>query len=370
MADYPPYESLGGDATGRAIGEALFADYAAAGEPPDPGMGVWFFRCCYDALTLGTSAAIAKQQLLWRAILPTPAGGWPVAPAPTSPPITRTYSGNMCGSRVPGIEAVAGGKPTDASLVLSWFYDRYTPESRAKIRRVWASRGYTDVLLSWPDSRAAGFSPDQFVATCQELVTDGFLPCVMLLSKDHDPHHDVDGCIRNVDQVLDRLLSPRVISKVCIGWELGLDRWITPEELDQLTDRIAPRCVAAGIPPYVHFQQGYSHLDHDPGGSFAGYWRRQVGKLTGLLHQRDLKWDKPMYQARLVDILDRFSGKIAGTPTNNGFGQPFDLIALEITAWNQYIGDMSETEGDAWGQTAITTSPVNGVAVLGSGNGR
>src|SRR5574342_76676 len=203
----------------------------------------------------------------------------PIQEAPIAP---REYSGNMCGVRVSGISGVAGGSAADPSLVLSWFYDRYSSGDRERIRAVWASRGYWDVLLSWPDSRAHGASPDDFVATCAELIAAGFRPCVMLLSKDHDPHYNVSGCLDRINQVLGKLLSPRMCSRICIGWELSL--WLSPDDVQRLTDAIAPSCVQAGVNTYVHFQQGYSHFAPDsPTTTFATYWNRQIGKLTGLL---------------------------------------------------------------------------------------
>ncbi len=87
----------------------------------------------------------------------------------------RTYRSNMCGVRVQGLAPVAGGA-ADPSLVLSWFYDRYDAVARTLIRSTWKDRGCVDVLLSWPDSQAAGQSPAQFNATCQELVSFGFQP--------------------------------------------------------------------------------------------------------------------------------------------------------------------------------------------------
>ena len=66
-------------------------------------------------------------------------------------PAPRTYAGNMCGIRVPGLPPVSGGAGR-SSLVLSWFLDRYGATDQARILAAWRSR-YPDVLLSWPDSR-------------------------------------------------------------------------------------------------------------------------------------------------------------------------------------------------------------------------
>ena len=192
----------------------------------------------------------------------------------------------------------------------------------------------------------------------------------MLLSKDFDPHHDPDECLRRAEEVLPWLLTPRRASRICIGWELSL--WLSPSEAQFLVDQIAPRCQAYGVKTYVHFEQHFSHYGAD-GELFFQYWNRQVGKLTGLWHQRDLTWREAEYQARLKDILDRFAGGFL-TVTDNGFGQPFDCVAFEITASNQFNDGMTEQEGNRWGRVAIETpkavGPAGEVTVMGSGNGQ
>ena len=274
----------------------------------------------------------------------------------------------MCGVRVPGLQHnVAGGRFRDQAL--SWFYDRYTPEEQALIRAEWARRGYLDVLLSWPDSRVAGFSPQDFVQTCRELVSHGFRPCVFLLSKYYDPQ-DAPGCLRNVEEILPLLLAPRAASRICIAWEQSL--FLSPQVVQTLVDAIAPRCVAVGIKCYTHDRGGYSKYPEDavPEVTFGAYWGRQVGKLTGILYQWNLDWHPEDFQPRLTDILERFAGGF-NCPADNGIdGHPFDLVALELTAQPQYDGSLSEAEGDRWGSLAITTPPVRGVRVMGSGNGR
>lgn len=358
------YEELGGDATGTRIGDALFADYAEAEQVPNSGMGVWFWRTSYDAQSMPLEQAIAKHRREWRQVLGLP--GPQITEAPIAP---REYRGNMCGVRVPGVSAVPGGA-ADPSLVLSWFYDRYSLDDRQRIVDAWIAKGYYDVLLSWPDSRAIGETPESFAQTCQGLVSIGFMPCVMLLSKDHDPH-DVTACLVNAQQILPHLLSPRLVSRICVGWELSL--WLSPEAVQTLVDAIAPPCVAAGVKCYVHFQQGYSHFAPDsPITTFASYWNRQVGKLTGILHQADLNWSVSELQSRYNDILVRFAGQFFCSP-DSGFGHPFDCIALELTAAHQYAGSMSEAQGDETGRAALASPVAQGpfgvVKVMGSGNG-
>ena len=293
-----------------------------------------------------------------------------LTPRPFEPPFhaaPRVWKGNLCGVRVLGLPPVLGGA-ADPSLVLSWFYDRYRPDDRARIRAAWKMRGYLDVALSWPDSRSMGATPDDFLATCRELRRDGFRPCPMLCSKDFDSA-DVTLILASVHELVTKLVASKAVSRVCIGWELSL--WLSPTQVQDLIDRLAPVFVAYGCKVYVHFQQGYLSFpqpDHDN----ASFWWKQVGKLTGVLHQRSLDWDQPMYQARLVDCLQRFAGQF-NMPADSGFGHPFDLVAFEITASPQFDGSMTEADGDAWGRVALDTPGVNGpfglVMVMGSGNG-
>lgn len=287
--------------------------------------------------------------------------------APIAP---REYRGNMCGVRVPGLEPVPGGA-NDPSLVLSWFIDRYSPESRQRIYAAWKAAGCGDVLVSWPDSRAFGQSPQQFVGTCQELVANGFLPCVFLCSKDMDPS-DVPAILANIAPVLPLLIQAGVIPRACIGWELSI--WLSPTQVQQLIDALAPPLVAVGTKVYVHFQEGYSSFQQ-PGEFFCDFWNRQVGKLTGLLRQKILSQNLHDYRyasGGIVDVLIRFAGHFNVVP-DSGFGHPFDDIELEITAQDQFYGSVSEAQGNALGTWALETPPQSGpagtVRVMGSGNG-
>lgn len=282
-------------------------------------------------------------------------------PVPPFTPAPREYTGDMCGVRIPGLPPVPGGA-ADPTLFLSWFYDRYDTSTRATIRAAYRQRGYVDMLLSWPDARANGCSPEQFKAICLELIAEQFIPCVMWCSKDIDAH-DVDAIKAAVSPALNLLIG--VLPRACVGWELSL--WLSPTQVQQLIDWFAPQVTPWGCRLYVHFQQGYFAFQQ-PGGVTADFWKLNVGKLTGVLHQRDLSWDSNMYQARIVDCLQRFAGGY-GFPQESGFGHPFDFVALEITAMVQFNGQMSEGSGQAWGRTAINTPASGAVKVMGSGNG-
>jgi hypothetical protein len=268
----------------------------------------------------------------------------------------RFWKANMCGIRIPGLPPVDGGA-TNPALFLSWFYDRYDSETRATIRAAMRGRGDTHWLLSWPDSRAVGATPQSFKALCQELIDAGFFPCVMLSSKDHDPP-DVPAIMGGLSHVLPALVG--VVPMFSVGWELSL--WLSPTQVQQLTEAIAPICQRqAGTLLYVHFQQGYMSFpepDHDN----ASYWNKQIGKLTGVLAQKRIDDDDAQFLDWIHDCLLRFAG---------GFNMPtgFDYVMLEISAMTQFNGTCSEAEGDRLGRLAIDAPAVNGISVQGSGNG-
>lgn len=288
-----------------------------------------------------------------------------LASAPPFVPAPRAYRGNMCGIRVPGLPPVPGGSP-DPSLVLSWFYDRYQATDQAQIRGVWTLRSQFDVLLSWPDSRSIGQRPQQFAATCANLMAEGFRPCVFLSSKDYDPP-DVSEIKRRISEVLPLLVG--LVPRICVGWELSI--WLSPTQVQELIDWLAPTVNSYGGKLYVHFQVWYFAFQQ-PGHVTADFWWSNVGKLTGILHQSDTRYPPAEFQARIKDCLDRFAGGF-GYPADSGFGHPFDMIACEITAQNQFNGQMSEQEGNVWGrlalQTPASTGPLGPVLTMGSGNG-
>lgn len=291
-------------------------------------------------------------------------GGSVVGPAPIAP---REYRGNMCGIRIPGAPEVPGGS-RDFSLILSWFYMRYSSEWRQRIRNEWKRKGLIDVLCSWQDDAAVGFDTEEIVAGRQELVNDGFRPCEWLSSKYYSPQDDGIGTFNLVWPMLSAFLDTDCISRYCVGAELNL--WNTNASLQSLTDSISFEIKKRNRPLYVHFSPGYSDWRPDhPGSTFAEYWNRNVGILSGLLFQSNPypveEWE---YQAEVEPILYRFGGG-ANCSADSGFGHPFDLISLEVTAINQYNDGMSEEEGNRRGQIVLNTPPINGIGVMGFGNG-
>lgn len=292
----------------------------------------------------------------------------PVPPKPPHPPFApapRFWVGNMCGTRVEGLPAVAGGGADD--LVISWFYDRYDDAGRAAIRADWKTKKLTHVVLSWPDSRSIGQTPQQFQATCYELIDDGFCPCPFLSAKGIDSP-DVPSILAGLADVLPLLIG--VVPAVCIGFELSL--WLTPTQTQQLIDAVAPQFVAANTPVYVHFQAGYLSFPQ-PGADNASFWQLQVGKLTGVLAQKVLTQPNDQFAGWIGDCLSRMAGNDF-MPTDSGFGHPFDFVMLEITAEDQLYGKVTEEQGNALGDFALSqpavTGPAGTVSVMGSGNGR
>ena len=345
--------------------------YADVGQSTDPGAGVWVARMQFDAVSMGYPAARSKQL----AALQTALGGHP-APGPEPPeppdhfiPAPREWVGQMGGVHVEGLPAIYWGPP-DASLVLSWLYDRYPSEWRARIRAAWHARGYTHVVLSWPDARAFDPSPTRFLDIVVELIVDGFAPCVMWCSKDFDPP-DVPAILAGIEDAVTLLTG--TLPLCCIGWELSL--WLNPTQVQELIDALAPRFTAYGCRVYVHFQQGYSSFQQE-NKFFADFWKLQVGKLTGVLHQRILGTTPQEYREAsggLQDVLERFAGNFF-CPSDSGFGHAFDLIAWEVSCADQFNGTTSETQGDALGTWALrtprATGPAGAVGVMGVGNGR
>ena len=288
-----------------------------------------------------------------------------IAKAPIAP---RVYRGQMCGIRLAGAPPVEGGA-ADSSLILSWFYGRYPADWRAKIRAAFLKSNYPDVLVSWTDDRAVGISPAGHVSLLTELCRDGLRPCEMLSSKVYCPQDDAAGTLSVINEVLPRLVNADCVSRYCVGFEMNL--WNTYESLQAIIDGVKAQVVPARRLS-VHFSPGYADWRPDrPGSTFADFWNPNVGKLSSLWHQADTKWSDADYQARLADVTSRFAGNFNVSP-DSGFGHPFDCIALEITASQQFEG-MSEADGDRRAMVALSTPPQSGpagnVIIMGSGNG-
>lgn len=304
------------------------------------------------------------------------AAGQPLG-APAAPNL-RWWRGDFCGISVPGLPAVSGGA-ADASLVFSPFLDRYSAGDQAAIITAYKAKGYTHFALSWPDSRvsggvgSSGQSIPQFVATCQSVQANGLYPCVFLTSKDFDP---VDPNPASLDGIMAALIAGGCAPLVSVGWELDL--FNTPgAPLQALIDHVTGTLVAAGTKVYVHFSAGIAAWQAN-GSLGSVFWAANVGKLTGILHQKPASWDCGEYQARIDDFMVRFGQGQAGWPQDSGFGHPFDFVAWEMGASARFAGGISEAQAQGLGNQAICTpaeligsGPYAGqyYVVQGSGNG-
>lgn len=282
-------------------------------------------------------------------------------------PCSREYRGNMCGVMIDSLPPVPGGAANPA-LVLSWFLDRYSPADQARIKDAWRQRNLPDVLQSWPDSRAIGKTVEQFAADQCALYQQGFEPNVFLLSKNYDALKTRDEMLAGILPVI-AALTQRV-GRWCVGWELSL--WLSPDDVQWLIDQIAPLITPWGGRLYVHFQTEYASFAPNPG-TFAKFWNRNIGLLTGLMYQGDVNWTPKELQDRIKDSLDRFAGGYFTSP-DSGFGHPWDDIGLELQAEAAFEGNADEAKQNLYSHAAVTTPPTVGplgpVSCMGSGNGR
>lgn len=357
---------------GRFTGDGRISIVLADCAPPG-GMTVTVQLKGYQPRTFRTNVPDGQQEvpavvdgvdvnpLIFEAVTPP----FPSVPVFSTDQL-RHWKGNMCGIRVSGLPPVPGGA-NDASLVLSWFYDRYEdPGNRQAIREGWKARGLTHTLLSLPDALAL-HDLDWFVARIQELQTDVGPVCVFLTSKDYP--------LPILSEAIPALIDAGVQS-FCAGWELNL--WQSPTQVQGIIDGVSAMLAvhkAAGNKRallYVHFSSGVFAWQQD-GQTTAAFWNANVGKLTGILFQKELDDDDALWQAHIQDGLTRFAGN-DGFTTDSGFGHPFDYVICECSAEPQFNGDMTEAQGNHIGAAGMATPPCSGptgvtVGVIGFGNG-
>lgn len=346
-----------------------------------------------DAVTLDYMQKYLEARLRAAGTLPAP---HPIPPATTGPPpgpsnltcftdLTigqphgvpaapnlRWFRGDFCGVRVPGLPAVDGGAG-DPSTLLTPFIDRYSPADQATAIGIYKSKGYTHWKLWWPDSRVAGGvggggqSIAQFVATCQMLQGNGLIPVPFLLSKVYD---GINPAPNACDGIIAALQAGGVAQIMCVGGELDLFNDPGPP-LQGIIDHMAGLVVPA-TNLYVHFSPGYVAWQ-SPGDLGSVFWKNNINKLTGLLHQKVPDWDCGMYQARLADLLVRFGDGISGWPTDSGLGHPFDVVADEYSAPARFDGNMTEEAAILMGTQAICSPGQDGgpptISVMGFNNG-
>lgn len=287
-------------------------------------------------------------------------------------PNLRWFRGDFCGVEVPGLPPVPGGAVSPSTL-LTPFIDRYSPADQALAITAYKARGYTHWKLWWPDSReaggvtGAGQTEDQFVATCQLLLANGLYPVTFLYSKAFDP---VNPTPTSCDSLIAKLQAGGVAQILCVGGELDL--FNTPgATLQALIDHIAGLVVPA-THLYVHFSPGYVAWQA-PGDLGSAFWIANMGKLTGILHQKPPDWDCGFYQAKLADLQVRFGNGVSGWPTDSGLGHPFDIVADEYSGTDRLNGALTEAQAQLQGRQAICSPDQGGgpapIPIMGFNNG-
>lgn len=283
-------------------------------------------------------------------------------------PAPREYHGQMCGIRVAGLPSITGNP--DPTLVMTWLLPFYSRDVQTRIVEQYVGQGYVDFLLDWAYARSVGYSVAAFVDLCVWLRGKGCRPVPMLCSKDYDPHHDVPGILANITPLVQPLIDSHAVSRVGVGFELGIDNWLTAKEVQDLIDGVTAMLNPSGIRCYAHFQPGYPSFQQH--GDTAVFWQENVGKLAGLFAQTKPESDIPATCDWVNDCLERCAGN-DGWPTVLIDGHGVDFIALEVTASRQFAGTMTEAQGNAYARAVVNVPPRTGPAgtakVMGSGNG-
>jgi hypothetical protein len=346
------------------------------------GIAAWGFDTYLNAREQGQSPEQAYALVIrnivasdeWKQKHPNSGGGGDWPSVPVFRPAPRTYMGDMCGVEIDGLPLLPGTK--DPRLVLSWFYDRYAlATDRRRIRDTWRAEQYTDTLRSWPDARAFGLTPQEFIGLCVEQRLEGDELTVMLLSDeiDGDIRHNVPALVERANEIAPGIIASRAIGRICISFEMN--EIVTPEESVELVKALCPQFVAAGIKCYVHLSPGWFSMLANPPSTFTQnqvFWNATVGHLTGLMAQARPGLDKHGLQDWISDCLERCAG-FDNMPVEMIDGHGVDFIMLENGSSERFDGTLSETDCRDRGRWAIETpgrvGPAGNVHVMGAGNG-
>jgi len=264
---------------------------------------------------------------------------------PFTPPPPRTKRfrrENFCGLRFSDLPNIGNG--SQGGCVFMPHLDRYPVEWQEKILRKNCERGFEWVTLSWPDSRDAGKSIADYVATCNRIKTFNDLWIDHhFFSKYYDPHNPDP---LSVHDVIKALLDANVIDAATLAWEMDLDsvqgggNLVSPEHVDTMVegfDHMLPSIEI--IPRYLHQSTHYISWQKNTNDSPHAYWSRKVGKITGQKYQAASYpiWSAGMQAARNTDCLDRLvRGGVWGLPAS------FDLVDWEISASEAFQNNLSE----------------------------
>jgi hypothetical protein len=360
-----PMQPYDVDFSVNRIGVEIKKAYGLKGRTPgdDPGYADWPGRIWYDIRAgMDPEAALAKHLYGPGELYESLGIPLPFVPAP------REYHGQMCGIHVAGLSPIAG--VADPTLVLSWLLPAYNSTDQAAIVQAYRAKGYVDFLLDWAYARSVGYDVPRFVALCIWLRAQGCRPVPMLCSKDFDPHNNLAGLLANITPLLSPMIESHAVSRVGVGFELGINGWLTALEVQHLIDAVTAMLNPSGIRCYVHFQPGYPSFQQS--GTTGDFWHLNVGKLAGLFAQSRPEDTMSATRDWFNDVLERCAGN-DNWPAVVMDGHGVDCIALELTASRQFAGTMTEAQGDDFAlyiwETPPRTGPAGTARILGSGNG-
>lgn len=281
---------------------------------------------------------------------------------PQTPNLTF-WRGDAWGVTVPGLPFVNGGSSVHPERVLTWFFDRWSPDWQKAILNAYRQRGYTHFALSWPDSRSGnGQSVQQFVATAQTVKAAIPYVAVFLTSKAYDPANaDAPTRMAAVTPVLDALMQAHAVDIAVVGWELDL--FNDGQDLENFIDALSQRYPT--LPLFVHFTTYKTSWQPD-GQPRAQFWqhmaafRASVGATgqIGLLYQGNPTDSCGLQQAHFNDAQVEASGL-----ADNGAV----LVPWELVADQQFDGPDNETFGYTRGRELLATP--GPLLASGGGNG-
>jgi hypothetical protein len=171
------------------------------------------------------------------------------------------------------------------------------------------------------------------------------------------------------DALIERLLREGAMQIESPAWEMN--HW-SPEIVRAMIDHdaalIGMRCQIRlhFFPHYISWQPN----DETP----TDFWRKNFGKVDGVLYQCDPAWSAGMMAARSTDCLDRLApGGVWGL-SDSGRGHPLDFTVWETIATNQfnngYDGDGRLADEDIGNLKGYECTCAPGLmTVAGFGNG-
>jgi hypothetical protein len=254
-------------------------------------------------------------------------------------------------------------------------YWKDSPELVDEYLTRYASFGYTHLQCSIGHAIEAGLSLDDYIAYSARvesfnLFTDHWFlgggPWRGRLDNGAwTEHRDRDRAHWSpiFDPWIDALLSNKVISCACVGWQLDGSNTNDHGELMSIIEYFADRLGPHDIPIGTHWVNEAGAWDER--GRFW-WWQNMRNKVLWFNHQGNTGTPIPEYQAKLVDTLNPFGDGRMGT--SGLFGdRPYSLILYECSAQARFDLVMSEDESDQRGYYLSCTMGKTRVGGYGDG---